>query len=202
MVFQLQRKLAFESLSGRNDASMNSFLQHAAIPVVGAHHPKENAILKEAEDDTGETLGAKTLAQPQMKDLRPACAWRSRSETSPCGRSSRCSPECLEAEDEREGESRSVFLHRCPPFLPDPQDQMRSHQFSRSDPRWQTGLVLDLSCPPAPLRSSRPQQFKGGIAFQPPSAHVPVTSVSAAWPLPGLMWVLHMHNLTENCGIT
>lgn len=67
MVFELQRKLAFKSLSGRNDASVDSFLQHSAIPVVGAHHPKENAILKGKEEDTGEALREKRLGQSQME---------------------------------------------------------------------------------------------------------------------------------------
>lgn len=49
MIFELQRKLAFEGLSGWNNASVDPFLQHAAIPVVGAHHPEENAILKSGE---------------------------------------------------------------------------------------------------------------------------------------------------------
>ena len=46
MIFELQWKLAFKSLSGRYDASIDSFFQHSTIPVVGAHHPKQDAILK------------------------------------------------------------------------------------------------------------------------------------------------------------
>lgn len=50
MIFELQWKLAFKSLSGRHDATIGPFLQHTAIPVVGAHHSKEDAILKSRED--------------------------------------------------------------------------------------------------------------------------------------------------------
>lgn len=47
-------------------------------------------------------------------NLRPACVWRSRSETSPCGRSSRCSPECLQA---RERAGQGSFTRLLPSFL-------------------------------------------------------------------------------------
>lgn len=49
--------------------------------------------------------------------LRPVCVWRSRSETSPCGRSSRCSPACLGG-DRVEGSV--VFIATSPPILPLP----------------------------------------------------------------------------------
>lgn len=49
MIFELQWKLAFKSLSGRHNASVGPLLQHATIPVIGAYHPKQNAILKNGE---------------------------------------------------------------------------------------------------------------------------------------------------------
>lgn len=52
MVLELQWKLAFKSLSGRHDASIQALLQHATVPVIGAHHPKQDPILED-EDKTG-----------------------------------------------------------------------------------------------------------------------------------------------------
>lgn len=55
----------------------------------------------------------------RRRDVHPVCAWRSRSETSPCGTSSHCSPECLQVEREsRSVFSAVMFLYSPPPFLP------------------------------------------------------------------------------------
>lgn len=51
------------------------------------------------------------LSDPGWGDLRPTCVWRSRSETSPCGRSSRCSPGSLE---EERGGQPSFLSHAGP----------------------------------------------------------------------------------------
>lgn len=46
MIFELQRKLAFKGLSGWHDSPIGPFFQHTSIPVIGPHHAKQNAILK------------------------------------------------------------------------------------------------------------------------------------------------------------
>lgn len=46
MIFELQWKFTFKGFSGGDNYSVGPFLQDPSIPVVGAHNPKQNAILK------------------------------------------------------------------------------------------------------------------------------------------------------------
>lgn len=88
----------------------------------------------------------------RWRDLRPVCVWRIRSETSPCGTSSRCSPECLQVETESQSSPPSCFFtHLLPSFLSlsgSDLDEITDTRSHHEDHRWQTGLNLPF--PPVP----------------------------------------------------
>lgn len=97
-----------------------------------------------SEKGTGETGGRKPHIHLTLRwtYLHPACVWRSQSETSPCGRSSDCIPECLQADRDTE----SLFPHRRPSFLSLDLDGIMNTPFSRPQVA-DTYLPLLLSFP-------------------------------------------------------
>lgn len=55
MVLQFHGKLLLEGLPGGHDSSPSALFQYASVPVIGPHHPEQDAVLQpDGEADTNE----------------------------------------------------------------------------------------------------------------------------------------------------
>lgn len=106
------------------------------------------------------------LMRKYRLDPRPVCVWRSRSETSPCGMSSRCSPACLQVDRDNESALSIAIVSLHISSLP----STTAQRLIEMTPSLTLKTTGGRRASPFPNLLSFPLWFKGGITFHQPSS--------------------------------